>query len=81
MITADPKSISLEDLQKLAPKLPVFLYLTKRWMEWADSGAGEARIISVDAKMPGMLNVSFSGGVFGTEQIPYDNRMKFLIRK
>lgn len=81
MITADPKSIPLEDLQKLAPKVPIFLYLTKRWMEWADPGQGEVRIISVESELPGTLVVSFSGGMFDKERIPYDNRMKFLIRK
>ena len=81
MITAEPKAISLEQLQTIVPKLPVYLYLTKRWMEWADAGAGEARIMSVDAELPGTLTVSFSGGMFGTEKIPYDTRMRFIIRK
>lgn len=82
MITADPKALAIEDIKKLAPKLSVYLYLTKRWMDWADSGAGEAKVVGAElGENGGTLIVSFSGGVFGCEKIPFDTRMRFLVKK
>lgn len=82
MISAEPKSIAVADLPALVAKLDVYLYLTKRWMEWAPPGAGDAKVMQVDPSNAGNeLTVSFSGGLFDTEKIPFDARMKFVLKK
>lgn len=92
----EPKAYSFEKLQEVLKKsvetdassgqhtikYEVYLYLTKRWMDWADPTLGEARVLQAKKGETETLIVTFSGGLLGgLEKIEFDPRMKFFLKR